>query len=64
MVSRTRNIVGKLRNSLNNCNIFINGITSSAAATARKPDSDDMEEQLKNCTLTSMVALGDWFLWT
>ncbi|KAI0653825.1 glycoside hydrolase [Cubamyces menziesii] len=69
-------IAGEFSNGMNDCGLFIDGITSTGAAggTNYGPGcdywedwqswSDDTKEGLKNFALASMDALGDWFFWT
>ncbi|RPD70874.1 glycoside hydrolase [Lentinus tigrinus ALCF2SS1-7] len=69
-------LAGEFSNGMNDCGLFIDGITSTGAAGGTNYGagcdywedwqswSDETKQGLLNFALASMDALGDWFFWT
>ena len=69
-------VAGEFSNGINDCGLFIDGITPSGAAGGTRYGagcdywedwqswSDATKAGLMNFALASMDALGDWFFWT
>ncbi|THH27838.1 hypothetical protein EUX98_g6353 [Antrodiella citrinella] len=62
---------GEFSNGINDCGLYINGITNGHSSTANctfwsdaSQWDDDTKQGLLNFALASMDALGDWFFWT
>ncbi|TCD64393.1 hypothetical protein EIP91_004141 [Steccherinum ochraceum] len=62
---------GEFSNAINDCGLYINGITNGHSSTAdcdffsdASQWDDNTKKGLLNFALASMDALGDWFFWT